>query len=382
MINKVDLCPLPEFEKKFLNDHLDGLKLGDGIFVVYGDRVRRKLIVALDKPLVEINVKKDGVGFIPLAKGEVEGMTPDALWDTNSYRLNRLIKVSQSFARHELELNKNAIILFSAGKDSVVLAHLLEEHGLKKVFINTGIEFPENCTFINTLKKKGWDIDIANAEKSFFELLPERGYPKYGNRWCCKTQKFEPSEKYIKEHFGEENVLVFDAERRWESLYRLHEPFKRQHRHIHNQYNVHAMIDWTAMDVWIYIWKNKLPVNEIYHYYDRGGCWPCPFGLIYRSFIMKDAHPKLYSFLEKMDAMSNSRGVSIHSCMEGKPMKHIGFSDERLMNAVARLLPNLCDTFELHDNQNIICVPNNISRVKLNELVKRARANLINVQLH
>ena len=97
---------------------------------------------------------------------------------------------------------------------------------------------------------------------------------------------------------------------------------------------------------------------------------------------MKDAHPKLYGFLEKMDAMSNSCGVSIRSCIEGKPMKHIGFSDERLMNAVARLLPNLCDTFELHDNQNIICVPNNISRVKLNELVKRARANLINVQLH
>jgi 3'-phosphoadenosine 5'-phosphosulfate sulfotransferase (PAPS reductase)/FAD synthetase len=376
-INSIDVCPLPEFEKEFLNDHLDGLKLGEGIFVVYGDREYRKLIVALDKPLVEIKVTKDGTDFVPLVKGEVMVMNPHSLYDANSNRLNRLVKVSKSFARQELGLNKNAIILFSAGKDSVVLAHLLEEYRLKKVFIDTGIEFPESYSFISSLKKEGWDIDVARAEKSFFDLLPEKGYPKYGNRWCCKTQKFAPSEKYIKEHFSEENVLVFDGERRWESLYRLHEPFKRQHRHIHNQYNVHIMIDWTAMDAWIYTWKNKLPVNEIYRYYDRSGCWPCPFGLIYRNFIMKQAHPKLHDFLHKMNALSNSYGVSIRPCTEGKSMKHLGFSDESLMNAVARLLPNLCDNFELHNDQNIICVPNNISRAKLNELVKKARANLI-----
>jgi phosphoadenosine phosphosulfate reductase len=292
-INKVDVCPLPEFEKEFLNDHLDGLTLGDRIFIVYGDRSSRKLVVALDKPLVEIKVKKDSVDFISLVKGEVIGMEPDSFWDANSYRLDRLTKVSKSFARQELKSNKNAIILFSAGKDSVVLAHLLQERGLKKVFIDTGIEFPETYAFIDVLKKQGWDIDVAKAETSFFTLLPKMGYPQYGHRWCCKTQKFGPSEKYIKEHFGEEQVLVFDGERRWESLYRLHEPFKRQNRHILNQYNVHPMIDWTAMDAWIYTWRNRLPVSELYYYYDRGGCWPCPFGLMYRSFIMEHAYPKL-----------------------------------------------------------------------------------------
>jgi len=376
-INKVDVCPLPEFEKEFLNDHMDGLKLGEGVFIVYGDRSLRKLIVALDRPLVEIKVKKDGVDFIPLTKGEVTGMNPDSLWDANSYRLNRLIRVSKSFARHELSLHKNAIILFSGGKDSVVLAHLLEEHELKKVFMDTGIEFPETYRFVDALKKKGWDIDIARAEKNFFRLLPEMGYPKYGNRWCCKTQKFEPSEKYIKEHFGEHQVLAFDAERRWESLYRLHEPYKRQHRHIPNQYSVHAMIDWTAMDAWIYMWRNRLPVNELYRYYDRGGCWPCPFGLTYRSFIMEHAHSKLYRFLEGAGVTSNSYGVSVRPCTEGKPMNHLVFSDERLLNAVARLLPDVCDTFELHESQKVICVPVNVSKTKLNSLARTARANLM-----
>jgi len=31
MINKVDVCPLPEF-KKILNDHTSGLKLGEELF--------------------------------------------------------------------------------------------------------------------------------------------------------------------------------------------------------------------------------------------------------------------------------------------------------------------------------------------------------------
>ena len=372
-INKVDVCPLPELQKEFLNDHMDGLKLGEGIFIIYGDRIFRKLIVALDKPLVEIKVGKDGVKVIPLAKGEIIGMNSDSLWNANSRRLNSLIEVSKSFARQELRLNKNAIILFSAGKDSMVLAHLLEEHRLKKVFIDTGIHFPENYAFIDALKKRGWDIDITRAEKSFFKLLPEKGYPEYGNRWCCKTQKFEPSEKYIREHFGEEEVLAFDAERRWESLYRLHEPLKRRHRRIPNQYSIHIMLDWTAMDTWMYTWRNKLSVNEIYRYYDRGGCWPCPFGLTYRGFVMEHAHPKFYKFLEKVGATSKSKGVFIRSCTEGKPMKHLVFSDERLLNAVVKLLPSVCDTYELHNSQKVICVPNNVSKERLNALVMRAR---------
>ena len=133
------------------------------------------------------------------------------------------------------------------------------------------------------------------------------------------------------------------------------------------------MLAWTAMDVWIYTWKNKLPVNEIYHYYDRGGCWPCPFGLTYRSFVMEHAHPKFYKFLEKVGATSKSNGVYIRSCTEGKPMKHLVFSDERLLNAVARLLPSVCDTFELHNSQKVICVPTNVSKKRLNALVTRAR---------
>jgi hypothetical protein len=59
-------------------------------------------------------------------------------------------------------------------------------------------------------------------------------------------------------------------------------------------------------------------------------------------------------------------------------MKHLTFSDERLLNAVAALLPDMCDNFELHSNKNVICVPANLSATKLKALVNRARYALIN----
>jgi len=173
-INKIDLCPLPEFEKEFLNDRMDELKFGEGIFLVYGDRMYHRTLVALDKPLVEIKVRKDGVGITPLIKGEVAGMNPDSLWNANSERINNLVKVSSSFARQELEQNKNAIISFSGGKDSVVLAHLLEDYDLKKVFIDTTIEFPETYKFINSLKGRAGILMCLEPKKTSSNFTPKR----------------------------------------------------------------------------------------------------------------------------------------------------------------------------------------------------------------
>jgi phosphoadenosine phosphosulfate reductase len=370
-INKVDVCPLPEFKKDFLNSRMDGLKLGNGIFLVYGDRLRRNIIVALNEPLLEIKVRKNDVKVTPLIMGKFEGMTPDSLIQANSERIERLEKTSKSFAKQELESSKNAILSFSGGKDSVVLAHLLAEHNLKKVFIDTGIEFPETYNFIDALKKEGWDIDCARTENNFFDLCSEKGYPARRNRWCCKTQKFYPFEKYMRDHYGNEPVLVFGAERRWENLYRIDEPFKRQNKNIPNQQSVHIMLDWTAMDVWIYTWKNMLPISEIYRYYDRGGCWPCPFGLTYRIFLMELAHPKFFRFLQNVGAT-----MSLRSYWEGKPMKNLVFMNPILMNAVAENLSNLCPKFDIDENRGVISVPASVSKFKLESLIRETKADI------
>jgi hypothetical protein len=92
---------------------------------------------------------------------------------------------------------------------------------------------------------------------------------------------------------------------------------------------------------------------------------------------MEHAHPKFYRFLEKMGLTSHSEGFSVRACTEGRPMKHLTFSDESLLNAVAALLPDMCDHFELHVDEKVICVPADLSRTKLRALVSRARYGLI-----
>jgi len=305
-IGAVDVHPLPEFERRFLNRRMKNLQLKNGIFLVYGDRMFHRRIVALDKPLVEVKLRKDGTHIRPLARGKVEGIETRPLIQANSERINRLSEVTKQFAKWELDESEtgNAVISFSGGKDSTVLAHLLDEFKLRKVFIDTTIEFPETYAFVKGLKEKGWDIDITRAKKNFFNLCEREGYPKFKNRWCCKTQKFEPFANYVTGHFDGEKVLVFSAERRWEAINRLEQPMKKPHKHILNQETCQYFLDWLSLDVWIYTWMNKLPVNEVYKYYDRGGCWPCPFGLQYRLHMLKYAHPKLYKVLQNLRTAS------------------------------------------------------------------------------
>lgn len=374
-INSVDIRPLTELEKKLINERSDALKLEDGIFLVYGDRMYRRKVVVLDKPILELKLLKDDIHVKPLIKGKIQGMSIESITTANENRINRLVSVARAFAEWELNDCKNAVISFSGGKDSVVLSHILAPFNLRKVFIDTTIEFPETYLFIRELNNKGWAIDITKASRSFFTLLKEKGYPSYKNRWCCKTQKLYPFATYIKRKFGDEEIKVFSAERRWEALSRMDQPLRKKHKHIKNQDTIQPLLDWLTMDVWIYIWANKLPINQLYRYYHRGGCWVCPFGLKYRIFLMQFAHPKLYNFLKEIGAVSKSYNVSIYPCLDGKPMRHLVFADRNFMNEVAKLLPNICSAFEVHVDQKTICVPSFISERKLKSLIKEVKIN-------
>lgn len=299
-IAAVDPRPLTAFEKRFFNERMDDLTLGEGIFLLYSDRMFRRKVIFLDIPLVEIRLHGQHINIIPLAKGQIDGMSKDAFVRANLGRLNRMVKVSESFAQYELKDHKNAVISHSGGKDSTVLADILGSLGLNAVFINTKLEFPETYSFIHNCEANGHRIDEAKATTSFFSLVGEHGFPGHGNRWCCKTQKFEPFFRYISDHYGNQQVLVFSGERRWEGVYRLNEPLERRHRYITNQLTVQPLLDWLALDIWAYIWANALPVNTIYEYFDRAGCWLCPFGLEYRIFLLQFTHPKFYEALMKV----------------------------------------------------------------------------------
>lgn len=306
-INSIDVRPLTEFEKNLLNKKQRKLKFGDGIFLVYGDRYYRRKIVFLDKILLEFKFLKDGFHVTPHVKGKIKGIEKQNLIKVNQDRLKKLIETSKAFSSYEHNENGyKSIISFSGGKDSIALAHLLREHKMKKVFIDTRIEFPETYSYLKKFSNNGGKLEIVKAENSFFSLCKEKGYPSRKDRWCCKTQKFKPFNDYLNENYDEEYVRVFTGQRRWESIARLESPFIKPHKYITKQLAVQPMLEWLALDVWNYIWANNLPVNNLYNIFVRAGCWTCPFGLQYRSYFLKQTHPKLFNILKKYNAISDS----------------------------------------------------------------------------
>jgi hypothetical protein len=90
---------------------------------------------------------------------------------------------------------------------------------------------------------------------------------------------------------------------------------------------------------------------------------------------MKYTHPKFYEFLKSIGALPRFRSFSVKTCSEGKPMKHLVFSDKRLGVEVAKLLPN--QSSEVHENGGVICIPIGLSKKKIEMLVNRANVNLV-----
>lgn len=317
-VNSIDVHLLTDYEKNLFNSRMSGLKLGAGLFLMYADRIFRKKVVCLDRPLLEVKLFPNRLRLTPLLNGEVEGMSVESFVNLNRPRVSRLTTISKSFAYWELQHAKNAIISFSGGKDSTVLADILKEYNLPRVFIDTRLEFPETYSYIDTCQNSS-SVEIAKAGTSFFSLCKEKGFPEHGNRWCCKTQKFAPFAQYLEQKYGKDEVFVYTGERRWEGLYRLIQPLKKRHKYILNQQTIQPMLDWLALDVWCYIFDKGLQYNKIYETFDRAGCWLCPFGLDYRAFLLQSSHPKLHQALIKAGGLKPTIASSTTKspCNEG-----------------------------------------------------------------
>ena len=80
--------------------------------------------------------------------------------------------------------------------------------------------------------------------------------------------------------------------------------------------------------------------------------------------MMSYARPYRYRHFEKLE-----EDVSITPCIEGKPMNHLIFRDRQIGDAVGKLLSDLYNDFEIHDDGKLVCVPVNVSRVKLKGLI-------------
>lgn len=170
-------------------------------------------------------------------------------------------------------------VSFSGGKDSLVTLLLVHAAGIRSpvLFVDTGIEFPETVRYVGELARTlDLDLHTATPTSSFFEDALRFGPPGRDFRWCCKTCKLGPMTRLISGMFPE-GVLTFIGQRRYESDVRERKGAIWKNPWVPGQVGASPIQDWTALDVWLYIFRSSVPYNPLYGKgFARIGCYLCP----------------------------------------------------------------------------------------------------------
>lgn len=192
-------------------------------------------------------------------------------------------------------------VSYSGGKDSLATL-LIVQKAIGKVpllFSDTGLEFPETYKNIEDVIAK-YDLEIVRtgAGDSFWETMEKEGPPSVDARWCCSVCKLNPVKELIKENWGE--CLSFIGQRKYESLARMKSPRIWRNYKVRVQLSASPIQHWTALHVFLYLFQEKAPYNELYERrIDRIGCFMCPSSDIATFEIIKRDYPKLWMKWEK-----------------------------------------------------------------------------------
>lgn len=213
----------------------------------------------------------------------------------SSYNLTHLKELeSESIyvLREVFSQFENPAILFSGGKDSIVVTHLARKafHPGKIPFplvhIDTGHNFPETIKFRdNLVQELGVRLVVGSVQKSIDDgaAAEERG--KNANRNAIQTvtlldtieangfdacmggarrdeEKARAKERFFshRDEFGQ-----WDPKNQRPELWNL---FNAKHHH-GEHFRVFPISNWTEMDIWQYILAENIEIPSLYFAHDR-----------------------------------------------------------------------------------------------------------------
>lgn len=170
--------------------------------------------------------------------------------DYELLEIDRIAKIQSINKQYDLE--KNAYLSFSGGKDSTVLNYLLDlalpGNKIPRVFINTGIEYHYVVDFVKELAKQDDRIKIVNSNINIKKMLEIEGYP-YG---LDLQEELDIMGKYLPEEKRQ-------CERIWKPVY---DEYRRINFRLKNQTTIFDFI------------STKLKVLELF-----GGIGACTAAL-------------------------------------------------------------------------------------------------------
>lgn len=195
-------------------------------------------------------------------------------------------------------------VAFSGGKDSQAVLELVKMAGVKyrAVYNVTTNDPADNVRFI---KHHYPDVEFSVPEKSYFQLIAQKGVPTMLHRWCCALFKETAGVGYVvltgvrKEESSKrakyENVAKFGKSKKDLESVDLDKMEENEFRCVggKDKYMVYPILEWTEKDVWDFIALRGLPVNPCYKTHKRVGCVFCPFTKAKYIRAYCETHPEL-----------------------------------------------------------------------------------------
>ena len=195
----------------------------------------------------------------------------------------------------------NAVYIgFSCGKDSVVLldlCHKVLPLDVPVVFSDTDMELPDTYSVWEKIQSRYADRPFikVSAETSALENWQLFGPPSQTLRWCCSVHKSTPAILALKERLGKISIktLAFVGVRGEESHRRsgyddIGDGLKSQ-----SQVNAMPILEWSAHELWLYIFEHDLVLNEAYRKgLPRVGCLMCPMSTDRQNDLIRRNYPE------------------------------------------------------------------------------------------
>ncbi len=252
----------------------------------------------------EMCEEKRGNAVKPRWSGEPEPQKTNSAgqsWEdavkANEKILNGMIEQSRTFIKNvALSMNMKVSVSYSGGKDSLAVLQLVDESldDYEIMFADTGLEFPETLENVKQVAEHyGKKLRTASAGDSFWDSISVFGPPTMDTRWCCKICKLGPITRLIDDNY-EGGCLSFIGQRQYESHARSISKKVWKNPWVGNQVGASPIQEWTALHIWLYLFRTKAPYNPAYEKgYDRMGCWLCPSSSLADFFQLEESHPDL-----------------------------------------------------------------------------------------